>query len=200
MVWKPVVTLNEGDLREAVLRLWQKVQARGARPDLVVGIATGGLVCARYLQAEVAVLPVTLRRHGTTAKGRPVVAGLLRRAPYPLTDMLRRAEDFVLAHRAGAVPQDGRMPFAEIGAEVADIAAFVRDRQARRVLVMDDAADSGATLRCVLSALDAALPAEVEVLTAVIAQTRADAKVRADVALYEGVLCRFPWSFDYRGA
>jgi hypothetical protein len=38
----------------------------------------------------------------------------------------------------------------------------------------------------------------VELRTAVITMTMEDPAAAADYALYRGVLCRFPWSFDAR--
>lgn len=64
------------------------------------------------------------------------------------------------------------------------------------VMVVDDAVDSGITLAAVLRTLRACCPPATELRTAAITVTRPDPVVKPDYALYRGVLCRFPWSFD----
>ena len=200
MYFKPVVTLDEPILAEAVLKLWHDVITSTRRPDLVVGIATGGLICARYLQEEAVVMEVALRRAGTGAKQRSGVASLLRRLPYAITDRLRQVEDFHLERRSRAMPADSRFRLTpQLRLDAARIGTVARQREFRSVLVLDDAVDSGTTLGCVVMALREELPEGVNVVSAVLTHTRPDPAFRADFALYDGVLCRFPWSFDYRG-
>jgi hypoxanthine phosphoribosyltransferase len=65
-----------------------------------------------------------------------------------------------------------------------------------RVMVVDDAVDSGVTLAAVLRTLRESCPPGTELRTAAITVTRPSPAVEPDYALWRGVLCRFPWSFD----
>ena len=65
-----------------------------------------------------------------------------------------------------------------------------------RLLVVDDAVDSGVTLATVIDLLRNTCPDRTEIRSAVITVTLEEPRAEPDYALYRGVLCRFPWSFD----
>lgn len=178
--------------------LWDSVCDGHGRPDVVVGVATGGEACARYLDGSVPVFSITLRRRATATKKRARLPQLLRFLPYGVTNILRQVEDMVGELRSRpAIGQAVPDVSAELEHDIDRIRSRVRDLGARSLLVIDDAVDSGVTLSCVVSALRAALP-EVSVSSAVLTHTRRQTAFRADFALFDCVLCRFPWSFDYR--
>lgn len=67
---------------------------------------------------------------------------------------------------------------------------------AARILVVDDAVDSGATLLGVVNAAKAAVPL-ADVRSAVITQTTTAPMTAPDYTLYnDKTLIRFPWSLD----
>jgi len=70
---------------------------------------------------------------------------------------------------------------------------------AQRVLVVDDAVDSGVTLATVLRLLRESSPPDTQFRSAVVTVTLAQPLAEPDFVLYRGVLCRFPWSFDAAG-
>lgn len=197
---KRVVTLDEAALASEMKRLWEVMLASGVRPDGIVGVATGGVRCAMHLRDRVAggVMTCAMRRPGTARKKQSVAVGLLARMPYAVTDELRRVEDALLARKAVAerVPE----PTDTLRSDVPAIAVRVRSEGLRRLAVIDDAVDSGGTLGCVMGALRNALPQDTELVSAVVTQTRPEPLVRPDFRLHDQVLCRFPWSFDFRGA
>lgn len=199
---KPVITIDEAGLGRAVLSLWEQVSLRGAPPDAIVGIATGGLLCAEKLKdrLNVPVFSCAMRRPSTAAKNSSPLQVVLHSLPYAISNCLRRIEDRVLANAASKAPPANRQPSAQLLADVAAIKDAAVALGLRHVLVLDDAVDSGATLGCVVSALRAAFSAETRITTAVICETRSSASFRPDVALFRETLCRFPWSLDFRGA
>lgn len=199
---KPVITIDEAGLGRAVLTLWEQVSLRGTPPDAVIGIATGGLLCAEKLKdrLNVPVFSCAMRRPGTAAKRSPPLQRVLHSLPYAISNFLRRIEDRILANEAAKAPPANRRPTAQLLADVAAIKDAALAQGLRHVLVLDDAVDSGATLGCVVAALQAALSAETRITTAVICETRASASFHPDVALFRETLCRFPWSLDFRGA
>lgn len=200
--FKQVITLDNALLEEEMQRLWRLVTLSGHEPDALVGIATGGVFCAR---AVASVMPIRLfscamRRPGTEFKQRSPLTRLLAYTPYALTDRLRRYEDRKLERRALANGQQ-TIPAAskQLQTDIALIDDAVRSLGLGNLLVVDDAVDSGATLGCVVQNLRAALPSGTRVISAVLTKTRPNSLFEPDFHLYDQVLCRFPWSFDFRG-
>jgi hypoxanthine phosphoribosyltransferase len=163
------------------------------RPDLLVGIRTGGQVVAetmaRTASGPLPVLPLTCRRASTGAKSRfkllPTVLAVLPWLEHRLLSPRRR-------RRAQLQHVDH--------AEAAAIARHLAQCPASpRVLVVDDAVDSGLTLATVLRVLREISPSNTQFRSAVVTVTLEQPLAEPDFALYRGVLCRFPWSFDATG-
>jgi uncharacterized protein len=193
----PLRILSHADFEAACGQLMQMVEQEYA-PALVVGIRTGGLVVAesmaRQAGACLPVLSVTSRRASTDTKSRiPLLRTTLAALPRPAVNLLRRVEHrFFIASRANQ--QRAQLVDRE---EIEKIASWVDQQTLRtRVLVVDDAVDSGVTLATVVSHLDVACRPGTEIRTAVITQTLEQPVMRPDYALFHDTLCRFPWSFD----
>lgn len=189
--------LVQSEFDAACAQLMRLVE-RDYQPSLIVGIRTGGLVVAEamagHASAALPVLPVTSRRASTDAKSRlPLLRATLAALPRPAVDLLRRVE-----HRLFIAPRGSRpRPQFIDDHEVAEISRWLSQQAPpRRVLVVDDAVDSGVTLATVLQHLSAACPSDTEIRSAVITQTLERPLTRPDYVLMEGTLCRFPWSFD----
>ena len=192
----PLTTLHEPAFNDACARLMRRVTADFA-PTVLVGIRTGGLTVARAMadaaSQDLPVLPVTCRRAGTAAKSRlPWLPALLGALPDPLVDALRKLEHRLLIARRTRRPPRQSIDHAEAAAIAASLTRLPR----ARVLIADDAVDSGVTLLTVLRALRALSPPDTEFRTAAITQTHERPAIAPDYVLYRGVLCRFPWSFD----
>ncbi len=182
-----VLTLDKTAFAQSCRRLEREV-ASSFMPDLVVGIATGGDYVAVRMFGWVPHVSLTLQRPTTAGKKRAgLLFGLLRRLPRRVSDLLRIAEARVLALRTPHVPR------IELDPE------FVSDlRAARRILVVDDAIDSGATMSAVLEAVRS-VEGVREVRSAALTVTTPRPLVSPDFALWrDGVLVRFPWSNDFR--
>lgn len=189
-------TLDRSAFDAACAEMMRRVE-RDFPPDLVVGVRTGGLLVAeamtRAALTAVPVLPLTCRRPATGIKHRiPGLKPMLTSLPEPLLNALRRVEHRLLsAHRnvATAPPVDQ--------SEADAIGAWLAKRPtAVRVLVADDAVDSGVTLATVLRTLRGVCPKSTQLRTAAITVTMEHPAVEPDYTLFRGVLCRFPWSFD----
>jgi uncharacterized protein len=196
----PLRSLDGQAFDEACADLMRRVEADYA-PTLVIGIRTGGLVVAecmvRFASTPLTVLPLTCRRASTQAKSRiPLLRSILLGLPRPARDLLRRMEhQYITAPRAHR-PRRQDIDPGEVGAVVAHIASLVSPP---RVLVADDAVDSGVTLAAVLALLRDIAPAGSEIRSAAITQTLEHPLARPDFVLFRSVLCRFPWSFDAAG-
>jgi hypoxanthine phosphoribosyltransferase len=193
----PLTTLRQPAFDAACMKLMRLVEA-DFTPTVVVGIRTGGLTVAHAMVLAAAtklrVLPITCQRAATTRKGRlPWLRPLLAALPRPLVDLLRRLEHRLLITRRARTPTTQPIDRAEAAAIATMLATST---EAPRVLVADDAVDSGVTLMTVLRLLRETCPPETEIRSAAITQTLEHPAVRPDYVLYRGLLCRFPWSFD----
>jgi hypoxanthine phosphoribosyltransferase len=192
----PLTTLRQPAFDDACARLMRLVEADFA-PTMLVGIRTGGLTVAHSMARTAAtdppVMAITCRRGGTAAKSQlPWLRPVLGALPNPLVDGMRKLEHRLLIMRRTRKPPR-QIPDA---AEAAVIAAALETTSSPRLLIADDAVDSGVTLLTVLGVLRALCPPGTEFRTAAITQTHERPAVKPDYVLYHGVLCRFPWSFD----
>lgn len=185
-----VVTLAGTDFCDACVRLAAEV-SEAYEPDLVVAIATGGVYVAdvMYGAASVPCADVCLRRPSSAGKDKArLLFTVLRHLPLWVSDRLRIAEARRLARRAPAP-----LRHVDLGSDVRQAV-----QKASRVLVVDDAVDSGCTLRDVIFALRT-VPGERQVRSAVITVTTEAPVVVPDFALYrDSTLIRFPWSKDMK--
>lgn len=193
----PLRTLQQPAFEAACASLMRLVAADYAA-DVIVGIRTGGLVVAEAMAKScvrpLPVLPLTCRRASTAAKTRvKLVRTAVARLPLPVADALRRLEHRWITSRR--VQQDRPQTVDSLEAE--KISAWLSSApKPCRVLVADDAVDSGMTLAAVLQVLHEIDTDGIDVRSAAITQTLPHPKVKPDYVLFHGTLCRFPWSLD----
>lgn len=198
-----VLTLNQQALDKHAERLAALVAASITEKEesfdaLIAVLTGGGLVADSFCRAFPARLyamrcDVELQRPSTRRKNGPLGA-LLRRLPLWLLDWLRMAESSLLRLTHRHKPSH---PLPEVKLPD-DLAARLTSLSAPKVLLIDDAIDSGDTLAAVIESLKKANP-EVSVSVAVLTVTTRRPRVKADFALYtNSTLIRFPWSKDYK--
>jgi hypothetical protein len=194
---KSVVTVSEERLQVLGGALVDLMHDQGFVPEAVVGIANGGVRVVEALPRREGLAAWSCRLHRPGTERRKGISRLLRRLPYPVTDHLRVLEDWLRGRRAVTVPA----PTATLANDLERISAEIERRGIHRVAVIDDAADSGATLACVMGCLRESLPDSVDLRSAVITATRPPerAAIIPDFHLFDLTLLRFPWSHDYRG-
>lgn len=165
------------------------------RPDLVVGIQTGGAYVAEAMLARLghpAYVAVRAQRPATRVKEKVRLGALVARLPRGVADILRWVEVEFRERGLRRTPaEDAVIDFSAAQADELRAAAA----PARRILVVDDTIDSGRTLSGVTRAVRATAP-EAEVRTAVLASTWSNPPVRADHCLFDRTLLRLPWSLD----
>lgn len=195
-----VITLDQEALEHAAASLAGEVKESGrGRFDAIVGIRRGGsIVCDAFCKAFPATLygsrhDVTLQRAGTKRKG-GAAGAILKRLPLPLLNLLRIMESRALSLLNRRRRGNGNPPVA-LDPELADI---LRRTAEPRILVIDDAIDSGHTLSAVVASLKNMNPATA-VTTAVVTETTDKPAEHADFAIYRNrTLIRFPWSNDFK--
>lgn len=181
-----VLTLDMGAVEQCGREL--ESMAREFDPELIIGIARGGVTLAKLMFEDVPHLDVDIHRPSTRWKRKlRSIMRLTRFLPRWISDKMRIAEAKRLSkHKPRAI-----VATPEAVKEMLDAAQY-----ATRILVVDDAVDSGATLRAVFDALK---DCGAEVRGASIALTRADAVAFPYYHIFRpGTLIRFPWSSDAR--
>ena len=193
----PVRTLQQPAFEAACALLMRLVEADYA-PTLLIGIRTGGMFVAeamvRARAAPLPVLPLTCRRPATGVKARmPLLRTAVASLPRSVADLTRRLEHrwFSMRRLDRHQPQDIDLSEAEA------ISAWLRKApHPARILVADDAVDSGVTLQTVLQELREIGRRGTELRSAAITQTLPDPHVAPNYVLWRETLCRFPWSLD----
>lgn len=193
-----VITLTPTLLHAASRQLAQRVIGAGFQPQVVVGILNGGAQVARLmleaLPKEASYCEICISRPSTQHKRQSFTQRLLRQMPLWLCNLLRVVESRVTELRSS------RSALVRIGDITLSPEAEARMQSAPcQVLIIDDAIDSGATIKKVSEQLQERF-SDIELRVAVITVTTPHPLCDADFCLYHNrTLCRFPWSNDYRG-
>ncbi len=174
----PVVKLAH--LPPLAAELARRVRASGFAPDLIVYVETGARLFAHELATvmNLPLAPVWVRRSGQGFKAR--LAPFARRLPLGLRNWLRRAEE-----------QSGLHRFTRRMAEL-PVSVHV---QGKRVLLIDDASDTGRTIAVARELLRERGLASADIRTAVLAATTPRAQAAVDFFMLDRN-CRMPWSAD----
>lgn len=190
-----VITLTPTLLQSASSQLAQRVMGAGFCPQVIIGVLNGGAQVARLMReslpAEALYCEVSISRPSTRQKKQHFVQQLMRRLPLWLCNLLREAESRVTSLR-------GTSSLERVGEVALPAEVEVCLQSPCRVLVVDDAIDSGATIQKVKDQLLSHF-SSLDIRVAVITVTTSNSVCDADFALYRNhTLCRFPWSNDYR--
>lgn len=191
-----VVTLDREAFAAACSQLMEMVCGQG-KPQMIVGIPTGGMYVAEAMSDAASWLPIfplTCRRPSTRHKRAHGLKTLVRSLPRPVLDRLRLIEHAVLTRQPKAPPQGSfRIDDTELDV-LRDAVAAAGARPS--ILVVDDAVDTGTTLSVVLDAVRRCAPHAATIRSAAITVTTEHPLISPDYALYSRQLCRFPWSLD----
>jgi len=196
-----VITLDEFKFEEACKSLAR--MSNIWKPDCLLGIRTGGYVVAKKMQPHydksvIPVFAVTKQRSSTKAKqASALIPFILKTLPYWITNRLRVLEHNKLTRKeitgfaaSAWVPDADEWEILKTG---------LTRLTPSRILIVDDAIDTGVTMSAVEKAIKALCP-YAEVRTAVIVQSTANPLVRPNDVLFSQQLCRFPWSHDFKKA
>lgn len=180
-----VLTLNTEDIEKCCEELLSKVENDGFNPDLVLAIRTGGAEVGRifknYLPEGCAYLECSTHRQTSKIK-KKYLKNILSRLPRPILDRLRIFEASTFKSKSRREIERVELPEG--------ISNY------KRILILDDAIDSGATIDAVRKAVSAQAPhASIKIATVTVTSMVPD--MVADYYIYrDGSLIRFPWSMD----
>lgn len=175
-----VKTVHLTDIDSLAQRLLDHIDQSTFAPDQILYIETGArlLAASFHRKRRIPMLPIVIRRAGSSTKAR--YSFLLRLIPLWILDLLRQLE----RRRSSSAPNMRHI-------EAAPDADFTR----KRVLILDDAADSGESLLLARRWVMERGAAECDVKFATISVTQARARELVSYWIYPQ-LCRFPWSSD----
>lgn len=175
-----VKTIRLADIDFLAQKLLEHIDESRFAPDQILYIETGARLLAASLHKKrrIPSLPIVIRRAGSSTKAR--YSFLLRLVPLSILDLLRKLE----RRRSSSVANIRHI-------EAAPEADFTR----KRVLILDDAADSGESLLLARRWVMERGAAECDVKFATISVTQARARELVSYWIYPQ-LCRFPWSSD----
>lgn len=170
------------DLPACAARLAERIRATGFEPELIVYVERGARLLAWELCRLLGVpaLPVVARRRGVLVKR--LLAPIATRLPRRVRDAARRAEERGRWHATG-----GRQVTWPVPADLSGL----------RLLLLDDASDTGRTVSAVRAAVEASGGVSENLRVAVLAATTPEALRAVDIYLFDRN-CRMPWSSDSR--
>jgi hypoxanthine phosphoribosyltransferase len=183
-----IITLDQNKLKGATQELLG-LASQSCTPMVVIGIATGGKEMLNTVRSE---LENKGMRCGVVRCQRPMTkkkkdfSKLLKKLPRWLTNSLRIAEHY---YRQAFRKQDVH--------RAVEIIEPVEINEGDRVLVLDDAADTGVTLMHVEKFIRQQVGHSIEIHFAVITRTGKKLAKEPSFFLFDSTLVRFPWSNDY---
>ena len=196
-----VITLKAQDF-EAACRKLARLADDGRGAYTVVGVREGGAHVGEIVYDELKNLgsaeryfDVRASRGGTSVKELGFVKAIVRVMPQWATGVLRVLEHNILSSlKSGSEASPRNIHIGD------DLESYLRDiarsGKPARILLVDDAIDSGSTMSLLTGCL-ADISPRSEIQTAVIVVTQKTPLITPDYSLYRDVLIRFPWSHDF---
>lgn len=192
-----VKTLLGNDFSNACVTLSEKV-ANDFSPNIIIGVLTGGghvgqKMYAQFNSEKCIYTEIKIQRESSKNKENGLFHKLLQTLPLFLLNWLRMLEMLYEDYMAKKKnpKREGRIEFDQ------EIINLLKSGE-QKVLIVDDAIDTGATLNLLKEHINEHYP-KCEVKLAVITVTSNHPIVDADYCLYhDRTLVRFPWSNDVK--
>ena len=185
-----VIDFTNSDIEKSCEALISKFDCRF---DLVVGIAEGGRLFAETIAQKLNLPLLLVIRQRNLTQYKSKAKNIFKYIPKKILNFVRIAEnrclEFLLKIRKNTEQID------EISIISSDF-SFFENPQIKNILLVDDAIDSGATVRNVEKFLQTKNK-NWNIKIAVITQTFKQPVRKADYQIYNRTLVRFPWSNDY---
>lgn len=179
-----VVTLNHEKFNQACIDLRNKVEQSGYIPDVIVAIPRAGkwMTDAAWSDCDVSSVSLIRKPKGNLKRH---IGMFIKHLPLALRDRLRIWEAKRLVKRN-----------THMCTTIIELPAL--NHNIKRILLVDDAVDSGATLNAITKEFNRHYP-EIEIRSAVITITSQDPMLVPDYYLFNNLtLIRSPWSIDMR--
>ena len=195
-----VLTLDSAAFDQYAAKLAKIVEENSSENfDAIVAVMRGGsFVCdafCRYFPRNrySSRYDVKLQRPSSKRKD-GTVSMILKRLPIQVLNFLRMAESIILS-----LNRKIKKPTEPPNIEVPDdLAHILKEKETPKILVIDDAIDSGDTLFAISNTFRKTNKNAI-IRIAVMTETTSRPCIRADFSIYRNkTLIRFPWSNDYK--
>jgi hypoxanthine phosphoribosyltransferase len=173
------ISVHLKDIPNTISRLVTQIQQRAFNPDHILYIESAGWLLGEELAKQMgcSASGIVAKRKGNRLK--QFVAPLFSYFPEELAHQIRRLELGSRIHAQVATRQ------VSLRAELLT--------PWKRLIIIDDAVDSGNSLQSVVEFLQSKGFAQSDILTAAITVTSSTPVIKPDVSLYSEVVI-FPWS------
>lgn len=193
-LFRPVLTLSRAQFQEVCGSLGDRI-VELCSPDLIVVVPRAGDFIWEELKKipvfeGVNVVKIKAQRRLTKHKSKGFIKPVLVKFPRSINNLLRHLESIVrelMFYLRGP----GVSPLLEYEDGVVDCVV-----KAKRIVVIDDAIDSGVSIKSILEFLKQK-NALATIHVAVITTTFEEPLVCADISLYDRQIIRFHWAEDY---
>lgn len=193
-----VITLNKSNFEKACDNLAEKLLLSGDFATLV-GVRTGGAIVANIVynnlkqQSEnVKYFEVDASRYGTITKNTNSTRMVFKFLPQAVLNVLRISEHYLVWLRMKLFKNVERSISFDI-----ELTDYLKSLATGRVCIIDDAIDSGSTIKNILDKCYSINP-QLDYTVAVLVVTQSKPVILPDIFLYRNVLLRFPWSNDFK--
>lgn len=177
-----VISLDWQSFSAACKKLRSSIDKSGFKPDAVIAIPRGGSNLLLYGWCDIPNIEIKIQKPSKFSLKKHAKK-LLRLLPLAFRDRLRIWDAKRLVKRTGHMA-DTTIKLPAI------------DSSIKKILLLDDAVDSGATLQAIIAEAKAQWP-DIEVRSAVITVTSEHPVCMPDYYLYHNLtLVRMPWSID----
>lgn len=188
-----VIDLISKDFDEKAVFFKNKILSEFS-PDVVIGIATGGAYLVSKMDfSGIPIMEVKKQRGLTKVKNKFFLKWLLSILPTSVNKLLRVIElminEFIFNIR-GVKRNDQGVDLIK--------GDFGILKDAKKILIIDDAIDSGSTFIECIDYIKPYLSDDCELKTAVINVTFKKPAFTPDYNLYERTIVRYPWANDVR--
>lgn len=184
-----VFTLNRNEFKVNCNRLFSQIEIK---PDLVIGILNGGgFVLEEFKKVnkkrDIVYETIKIQRASTHGlKKNSIVQSVLKLMSYTVLDKMRIVEHKkyikeMVSNKTESISLEFKKAHKAI----------------EQILILDDALDTGQTIKSVVNAISSKYP-KAEVKIGVVAWTYTNSVVKPDYYIIKGDLVRFPWSLDYK--
>lgn len=193
-----IVDLDDAALRVHVAEMAADIVEK-ENIDIVIGIRRGGAYVGHLLWEAMGAkgshakyFELTCQRSSTSVKGFGVVKFVIKMLPRVVNDLLRKLEHRLVSLTVG-LGSNGKRRVEGLDGDL--LKSLEAGTENTRILLVDDAIDSGSTMETVIDALRSVNEAVV-IRTCALTVTQRDARVRPDYSVYDEVLLRCSWAAD----
>lgn len=177
-----VISLDWQSFSAACKKLRTAIDNSGFKPDAVIAIPRGGSNLLLYGWHDIPNIEIKIQKPSKLSLKKHA-AKLLKHLPLAVRDRIRIWDANRLVKRTGHM--------AGTAINISDI-----DSSIKKLLILDDAVDSGATLQAIVDEVKSQRP-DIEVRSAAITVTSQSPVCMPDYYLYHNsTLVRMPWSID----